>query len=100
MLLIGAINVGIGLCSYEPPTEPQRIELHLPALHDAGLDARGTLGIGQIPADVMRAFTVRYPRTIPAGAETDGTSYVVILPPGAPHTRATFRADGTFVSED
>jgi len=31
MILIGAINVGLGFCSYEePPPPPQKIELKLP----------------------------------------------------------------------
>jgi hypothetical protein len=40
MLLIGAINVGLGYCTYNPPTEPpQRILIDIPkpaAPADAG----------------------------------------------------------------
>lgn len=37
MLLIGAINLGLGFCSYEPPPPPpEKYELHLPT-RDAGL---------------------------------------------------------------
>ena len=43
MLLIGAINVGLGYCSYEgPPPPPQKIPLVLPPstyATDAGVDA-------------------------------------------------------------
>ena len=45
MLLIGAINVGLGYCSYDgPPPPPQKIELVLPPPSpsfgfDAGVDA-------------------------------------------------------------
>ncbi|MDB4957457.1 MAG: hypothetical protein JWO36_5026 [Myxococcales bacterium] len=95
MLLIGAINIALGVCSYESPREPQRIEVDLRD-RDAGA---GTLGLGQIPADVMRAFAVKYPKTIPAGALVEGGDVVVLFRPGAAHARATFRRDGTFVSE-
>jgi hypothetical protein len=43
MLLIGAINLGLGYCAYEPPPpEPTKIELVIPPSPysvDAGLDA-------------------------------------------------------------
>jgi hypothetical protein len=99
MLLIGGINVALGVCSYEKDRPPQRLELDLRG-RDAGADATGTLGIGQIPAVVMRAFTVKYPKTIPAAARLDGDTCIVMFPPGATHARATFRLDGTFVSDE
>jgi hypothetical protein len=44
MILIGAINVSLGYCTYDPPSAPpQRIELDLPR-HDAGVDATGSAG--------------------------------------------------------
>jgi hypothetical protein len=98
MLLIGGINIALGVCTYRDSPQPVRIELDLRG-KDAGIDATGTLGIGQLPADVMRAFAVKYPKTIPAGAIRDGDTYVVIFPAGAPHARAIFRGDGTFVSD-
>jgi hypothetical protein len=95
MLLIGVINVAIGFCTYrEPSGPPERIVPDL-TRHDAA----GAIGRGEIPTAVMRAFNARYPRTLPAGARRDGTTYTVLLPPGAPHTSATFAADGTLVSE-
>jgi hypothetical protein len=100
MLLIGAINLTIGLCSYrEPSVPPERIELVLPR---PPADAAGTLGVGDLPTPVMRAFNQRYPRTLPAGAraDRDAGTFDVLFAPGAPHHSATFRADGTFVSED
>ena len=97
MLLIGAINIGLGLCSYEKAPVPERLEVDLSS-HDAG--TAGALGIGQIPATVMRAFAARYPQTIPAGALVRGGDIIVMFRPGAPHTRATFRTDGTFVSDE
>jgi hypothetical protein len=99
MLLIGGINIALGMCSYEEPPVPVRMELDLRG-RDAGLDARGTLGIGQIPPAVMRAFAARYPQTIPAGAVVDGGNYTVQFPFGASHKRATFTADGTFVTDE
>ena len=97
MLLIGAINVAIGFCSYEEPPPPQRMEVHVPG---APPPPPGSLRASDLPADVMRAFAVRYPKTIPAGANFENGSYVVLFPAGATHTRALFRPDGTFVSEE
>ena len=51
-----------------------------------------------ITAEVMRAFTVKYPKTIPTGALIENGNYVVLFPAGAPHARAVFRPDGSFVS--
>ena len=93
MILIGAINLALGVCTYHEPPLPQRIELKIPA------DAAGTLGAGDLPAVVMRAFNAKYPRTLPAGVRAVGDTFVILFPAGAPHTSATFRADGTFVSE-
>jgi hypothetical protein len=88
MILIGVVNVGIGLCSYEDPRAPQPIELHLDA---------SAIDYSRIPVAVMRAFTARYPRTLPRSldARADGT-YALGLARG----RAIFRADGTFVAEE
>jgi hypothetical protein len=101
MLLIGAINVSLGMCSYEAPRDPQRIEVHVPG-HT--VDAPGTLGASELPAEVMRAFAVKYPRTLPTGAtkehDASGTHYVIGFPPGAPHKTATFRDDGSFETDD
>src|SRR6185369_14571393 len=99
MILIGLVNVSLGLCTYSTPKEPQRIELVL--ARDAGpSDAPGTIGASQLPAAVMRAFTLKYPRTIPSGARVEGDTFVVMFPPDKGHVSATFRADGTFVSEN
>jgi hypothetical protein len=37
---------------------------------------------------------------LPAGADLVSGNYVVIFPVGAGHKHATFKPDGTFVSED
>ena len=97
MLLIGVINVVIGVCSYSNPPPPQKIVLHLPSPDgDAGVP--GMIGPGQIPVAVVRAFVTRFPKTVSAGALHEGNRYIVIFRPGAAHKRATFEADGTFVS--
>lgn len=99
MVLIGILNVLIGLHSYKAPENPDRI--HVTFMPDAGpADAAGTVGNAQLPADVMRAFAIKYPHLIPAGARVDGATYVIAFPPGQPHHHATFAADGSFVSED
>ncbi len=98
MVVIGIINILIGLHSYKPPENPERIILHL---RDAGFgDAAGTIGNALLPADVIRAFAVKYPQVLPAGAHVVDKTFVISFPPGGPHTHATFTADGTFVSED
>lgn len=98
MILIGLVNVGIGLCSYDAPRAPDRMEVKL---RDASVDAPGTLALSQLPLPVMTAYNTRYPRTLPRGAAraSDGT-YRLALPPGGAHATVTFRADGTLVRED
>ncbi|TMQ10174.1 MAG: hypothetical protein E6J90_27655 [Deltaproteobacteria bacterium] len=54
----------------------------------------------EIPAAVMRAFAIAYPRMIPGGAvkrtrRGADAVYEVAFPPGAPHAVATLRDDGT-----
>lgn len=98
MILIGAINVGLGLCSYERPRDSQAIDLGM--AHDAAPDAANTIARSQIPPEVMRAFVAKYPRTVPAGATRIGTTYTIAFSPGGSHAFATFQADGTFVSEE
>ncbi len=99
MILIGFINVAIGMCTYHKPESPERIVLHMPH-HDGGADATGTLGASELPASVMRAFAIKYPHMIPAGAIVNGDQYILSFPVGADHHHATFRDDGTFVSDD
>lgn len=60
------------------------------------------LALPEIPATVMRAFAVTYPRTIPSGAvkrtqRGEESVYELAFPPGAPHAVATLRADGTVI---
>ena len=93
MILIGLINVSLGLCSYKDSPPPQRLDLPRDA---STTDAAGTLGAKDLPAEVMRAFTVKYPRTLPAGARKDSDTFTVYFGAGR---SATFRPDGTFVSE-
>lgn len=103
MLLIGALNLGVGFCAYEPaPPEPERIIPILPAPTPAPARTDGSIGLGSIPAAVMRAFAIAYPRHVPSGAKklvaTDGTAMFEISFT-APQTTVVYRADGTFVSE-
>lgn len=97
MVAIGIVNILIGLHSYKAPQNPARILV----LKDAAIDdAHGTIGNAELPAGVMRAFAVKYPHIIPAGAMVVGQTYVIQFPPGQGHSHATFAADGSFVSED
>lgn len=79
---------------------PHAIEL---ALAGAEITAVAeVLTLPEIPAPVMRAFAVAYPRTIPSravkrtvrGAEP---VFELAFPPGAPHALAILRGDGTVV---
>lgn len=61
---------------------------------------RETLTLPEIPRDVMRAFAIAYPRTIPASAvkrTQRGAEpvYELGFPPGRDHTLATLRGDGS-----
>jgi hypothetical protein len=48
MILIGAINVGLGFCAYDPPPPPpQKIELVIPQATHYGPDA----GVPDAPVD-------------------------------------------------
>ena len=87
MILIGLVNVVVGLCT---TVKPMDVQVQVPA--------GSARDLGAIPTPVMRAFTARYPRTLPSAVEQrpDG-AYVLVLPGGK---RATFRADGTFVGEN
>jgi hypothetical protein len=97
MLLIAVINVAIGFCTYKEAPPPERIELTIPG---AQPPPPGKLRPSDLPASVMRAFAVKYPHTIPAGADFEGGNYVVLFPTGGAHNRAIFTPDGTFVSEN
>jgi hypothetical protein len=76
---------------------------HTLELEVAGDEIRGVaeaLALPEIPAAVMRAFAVAYPRTIPASAvkrtrRGADPVYELAFPPGKDHTLATLRADGT-----
>jgi len=102
MIFIGLLNVAIGMCGYEPPRTPERI---IPVLPPPGTPASpptdGTIGLAEIPAPVIRAFAVAYPRHIPAprrlivGGET---VYELRFTEARTTTRVTYQPDGTFVS--
>lgn len=103
MLLIGAINVGIGFCAYEsPPPPPQPLTPALPPPTPASPRTDGSIGLGTIPAVVMRAFTVAYPRRVPTNAKkivaADGTTTFEISI-ADPATTVVYRDDGTFLSQ-
>lgn len=78
---------------------------HKIELEVEGAEIRGvaeTLTLPEIPAAVMRAFAVTYPKTIPRSA-TKRTRrgadpiYELAFPSGAAHQLATLRADGTVI---
>ncbi|HET7502325.1 MAG TPA: hypothetical protein VFK02_15005 [Kofleriaceae bacterium] len=85
---------------------PDRVSLvrggHTIELDVAGGEIRGVaeaLTLPDIPAPVMRAFAIAYPRTIPARAvkrtrRGAPPAYELAFPPGAAHHVATLAADG------
>ena len=78
----------------------RRIELEVAG--DEIQSVAEALALPEIPAPVMRAFAVAYPRTIPSGAvkrtrRGAAPVYELAFPPGQAHTVATLRADGTVV---
>jgi hypothetical protein len=83
MILLGVINLVLGWYSYKPASEPQRIELNIGI--DAAIDGANTLGASELPADVMRAFAIKYPHILPAGAMRSGANYTIAFPPGMAH---------------
>jgi hypothetical protein len=88
---------------------PDRVSV-VRGAHTFALDVRGSdivavaeaLPLADLPAEVMRAFAVAYPRTLPSGAikrTRRGAEpiYELAFPAGAAHTLAALRADGTVV---
>jgi hypothetical protein len=70
---------------------------------DAIVEVAEALTRPEIPAEVMLAFAVAYPQTIPSGAikrtrRGSDPVYEVGFPPGAPHAVATLRGDGSVIS--
>ncbi len=101
MLLIGGINVGIGMCAYDRgPDQVQRIDPVLPAptapVQTHVIPGEGMLGLAEIPVPVMRAFTKAHPQHAPHSAKKldDGTIEVYYLEDGARRV-ARYRDDGT-----
>jgi hypothetical protein len=94
MVVIGLINVLLGLSTYHAPQDPARIDLGV-----GGLDP-DLIPASALPIPVVRGFVARYPHTIARGAKRSGSSYEIEFPPDAAHHHATFAADGKFVSED
>lgn len=98
MVLIGALNLAVGFCSYEPPPPPpQQLILSAPALPP------GTIALGEIPVEVMRAFVAQHPQTAPAAARklvaADGAvTYEITFGSGSAARTASYTADGAAVT--
>ena len=103
MLLIGAINLALGFCAYDPPPpSTQQLPLSLPP-PTAPPRPPGAIGLGDIPVAVMRTFAVTFPRNAPTAARklvaADGTvTFELSFGVGSAARRATFREDGTLVA--
>lgn len=102
MLLICGIDVALGMCAYKAPVNPERIIPVLPPPGSQPPAADGTIGLADIPAPVMRAFAVAYPRHIPAPrklASDAGPVYELSFTDAGKTRRIVYKADGTFVAE-
>lgn len=97
MILIGVINVGLGVWSYKEAPKSERMEVKIPGREREP----GEMRVNHIPVEVMRAFAVKYPRTIPTKAIANADNTVTVrFPPGAQFKSATFKQDGTFVRDE
>ena len=86
MLLIGAINVGIGMCAYDKG--PDTVERIIPVLP--------TTGVAELPVAVMRAFTAEHPQHAPqGGVKIDATTYEVRYVDAGAVKSARYHADGS-----
>lgn len=101
MILIGVLNVTIGMCGYEAPRTPERIIPVLPpAGSPAGYGTDGTINLADIPAPVMRAFAVAYPRHLPAPKKlvvSGETHYELTFTDAGKTTTVSYTPDGTFL---
>lgn len=101
MLLIGLLNVAIGMCAYESPNRTtERITLVLPPPGTPANAPLGTISVGDVPAPVMRAFAVAYPRYIPAARKLtvgSDTVYELTFTDAGKTTVASYRPDGVFI---
>ena len=101
MLMIGLLNVAVGMCAYKPATTPERIIPVLPPPGTPGPSTDGTIGLAEIPAPVMRAFAVAYPRHIPAPKRLvigGATVYELSFTVAGKTTHVTYKPDGTFIA--
>jgi len=99
MLLIGALNVSVGFCSYEGPgKDPERIKLVLPP-PTVPTHAVGYVDLAQVPAAVMRAFAVAYPRHVPSPKQLGPDTYELSYSDAGVTHHLTYRADGTLLGE-
>lgn len=99
MLVIGAINLGLGFSAYDKPGDPPTAIV--PVLPPPTVEPviEGAISLGELPAPVMQAFTAAYPRVVPRRArkiDGDGASatYELTFGYGAAARRAWFGADG------
>jgi len=100
MLLICLINVGIGMCGYEPPVTPERIIPVIPAATPEPRPTDGSIPLREIPTPVMRAFAVAYPRHLPAPKKlvvAGETRYELTFTDAGRTTTAVYAADGAFL---
>ena len=102
---VGADLPGATITACTPDRVTAQRGEHTIELELAGGDIVGvaeSLTLPEIPAAVMRAFAVAYPRTIPSAAvqrtrRGEEPVYELAFPAGAPHAAATLRGDGTVI---
>lgn len=104
MVGIGLIDIIVGYGSYHPTDDPTPIKLVIPPPNtpaSATVQPDGTvetpIGNGDIPGDVIRAFTTQFPRTVPRDAikRTKGSVTTYVMSAGA--KRVELKPDGTLL---
>jgi hypothetical protein len=96
MIVIGLINVAIGVWAYEEgPTTTERI---IPNVPGSTKEPADTIPLGQLPPEVMRGFNHAIPRQAPRYArQVDTDIYEITYMVGTATKTARIKRDGTVI---
>jgi hypothetical protein len=96
MIVIGLLNVGIGVCVYDPgPTTTERIILNVPG---STTEPSDTIPLNTPPPEVMRGFNRAIPRHAPRYArQVDTDVFEITYVDGTASKSARVKRDGTVI---